>query len=64
LLYILVGFLGRGIASSQVLDLHRTEQHSKTRTYIHFLSRIQSHDPRVRAVQNNMQLRPCGHRDG
>jgi hypothetical protein len=41
----LVGFLGRVISPSQGLYLHRTTQHRKTRTDIHALSGIRTHDP-------------------
>jgi hypothetical protein len=40
-----VGLLGRVISPSQGLYLHRTTQHRKTRTNIHALSGIQTHDP-------------------
>jgi hypothetical protein len=41
-----VGFLGRVINPSQGLYLHRTTQHRKTRTNIHALGGIRTHDPR------------------
>jgi hypothetical protein len=41
----MVGLLGRVISPSQGLYLHRTTQHRKTRTYIHVLSEIRTHDP-------------------
>jgi hypothetical protein len=41
----MVGFLGRVISLSQGLYLHRTTQHRKTRTNIHALSGIRTHDP-------------------
>jgi hypothetical protein len=40
-----VGLLGRVINPSQGLYLHRTTQHRKTRTNIHALSGIRTHDP-------------------
>jgi hypothetical protein len=39
-----VGLLGREISPSQGLYLHRTTQHRKTRTNIHALSGIRTHD--------------------
>jgi hypothetical protein len=42
----MVGLLGRVISPSQGLYLHRTTQHGKTRTNIHALSGIRTHDPR------------------
>jgi hypothetical protein len=41
----MVGLLGRVISPLQVLYLHRTTQHRKTRTNIHALSGIRTHDP-------------------
>jgi hypothetical protein len=41
----MVGLLGRVISLSQGLYLHRTTQHGKTRTNIHALSGIRTHDP-------------------
>jgi hypothetical protein len=41
----MVGLLGRVISPSQGLYLHRTTQYRKTRTNIHALSGIQTHDP-------------------
>jgi hypothetical protein len=41
----MVGLLGRVVSPSQGLYLHRTTQHRKTRTNIHALSGIQTHDP-------------------
>jgi hypothetical protein len=41
----IVGLLGRVISPSQDLYLHRTTQHRKTRTNIHALSGIHTHDP-------------------
>jgi hypothetical protein len=40
----MVGLLGRVISPSQGLYLHRTTQHRKTRTNIHVLSGIRTHD--------------------
>jgi Mn2+/Fe2+ NRAMP family transporter len=42
---LIVGLLGRVISPSQGLYLHRTTQCSKTRTNIHALSGIRTHDP-------------------
>jgi hypothetical protein len=42
----MVGLLGRVISPSQGLYLHRKTQHRKTRTNIHALSGIRTHDPR------------------
>jgi hypothetical protein len=39
------GLFGRVISPSQGLYLHRTTQYRKTRTDIHALSRIRTHDP-------------------
>jgi predicted component of type VI protein secretion system len=41
----MVGLLGRVISPSQGLYLHRTTQHRKTRTNVHALSGIRTHDP-------------------
>jgi hypothetical protein len=41
----MVGLLGRVISPSQGLYLHRTTQRRKTRTNIHDLSGIRTHDP-------------------
>jgi hypothetical protein len=41
----MVGLLGRVICPSQGFYLHRTTQHRKTRTNIHALSGIRTHDP-------------------
>jgi hypothetical protein len=46
----LVGLLGRGIAPTQGLYLHRTTQHRKTRTHIHASSGIRTHHPSFRAL--------------
>jgi hypothetical protein len=40
-----VGLLGRVISPSQGLYLHKTTQHRKTRTNIHALGWIRTHDP-------------------
>jgi hypothetical protein len=42
----MVGLLGQVISPSQGLYLHRTTQHRMTRTNIHALSGIRTHDPR------------------
>jgi hypothetical protein len=41
----MVGLLGRVISPSKGLYLHKTTQHRKTRTNIHALSEIRTHDP-------------------
>jgi hypothetical protein len=41
----MVGLLGRVISPLQSLYLHRTTQHRNTRTNIHALSGIRTHDP-------------------
>jgi hypothetical protein len=41
----ILGLLGRVISPSQGLYLYRTAQHRKTRTNIHALSGIRTHDP-------------------
>jgi hypothetical protein len=41
----MVGLLGRVISPSQGLYLHRTTQHRRTRTNIHALSGIRTHNP-------------------
>jgi hypothetical protein len=41
----MVGLLGRVISPSQGLYLQRTTQHRKTRTNIHALSWLRTHDP-------------------
>jgi hypothetical protein len=41
----MVGLLGRVISPSQGLYLHRKTQNRKTRTNIHALSGIRTHDP-------------------
>jgi hypothetical protein len=47
----LVKLLGQGISPSQGLYPHKTTQHRKTRTNIHALSEIRTHDPSVRAAE-------------
>jgi hypothetical protein len=51
----------RGIGPTQGFYLHRMTQHRKTRTHIHASSGIRSHDPSVRAAEDNTCLRPLGH---
>jgi hypothetical protein len=46
----MVGLFGGVIRPPQGLYLHRTTQHRKTRTNIHALSGIRTHDPSVRAI--------------
>jgi hypothetical protein len=41
----MVGLLGRVMSPSQGLHLHRTTQHRKTRTNIHALRGIRTHEP-------------------
>jgi hypothetical protein len=57
----LVGLLGRGIGQTQGFYLHRTTQHTKTGTHIYASSRIRTHDPNVRAVEDITCLRPLGY---
>jgi hypothetical protein len=57
----LVGLLGQGIGPSQGHYLHRTAQHRKMQTHIHALSGIQTHDPSVWEVNDQICLRPRGH---
>jgi hypothetical protein len=47
------GLLGRVNSPSQGLCLHRTTQHRKTRTNIHALSGIRTHDPRNQPAKTN-----------
>jgi hypothetical protein len=56
----LVGLLRWGISQPKGVYLHeqRIEQ-----TYIYALSRIRTHDPSVRANEDNSYLRPRGHCD-
>jgi hypothetical protein len=49
----LVGLLGRVISRSQGLYLHRTTQHRRTRTNIHALSGIRTHDPSNQPVKTH-----------
>jgi hypothetical protein len=49
----MVGLLGRVISPSQGLYLHRTTQHRKTRTNIHALSGIRTHDPSNQPVKTH-----------
>jgi hypothetical protein len=49
----IVGLLGRVISPSQGLYLHRTTQHRKTRTNIHTLSGIRTHDPSNQPAKNH-----------
>jgi hypothetical protein len=48
-----VGLIGQGISPSQGLYLHRTTQHRKTRTDIHALSGIRTHDSSIRAIKTH-----------
>jgi hypothetical protein len=48
-----VGLLGRVISPSQGLSLRRTTQHRKTRTNIHALSGIRTHDPSNQSVKTH-----------
>jgi hypothetical protein len=66
LLRHMVGLLGRVIGSSQGLYLHRTTQHRKTRTNIHALSGIRTHDPSNQPVKTRASDRTAtvtGHCD-
>jgi hypothetical protein len=58
----MVGLLGRIISPSQGLYLHRPTQHRKTRTYIHALGGIRTHDP-GNQLAKDPHLRPHGHCD-
>jgi hypothetical protein len=58
----MVGLLGRVISPSQGHYLHRTTQHRKTRTNIHALSGIRTHDPSNQRAKTP-RLRPHGHCD-
>jgi hypothetical protein len=49
----MVGLLGRVISPLQGLYLHRTTHHRKTRTNIHALSGIRTHDPRNQPAKNH-----------
>jgi hypothetical protein len=49
----MVGLLGRVISPSQGLYLHRTTQHRKTRTNIHALSGIRTHNPSNQPVKTH-----------
>jgi hypothetical protein len=49
----MVGLLGRVISLSQGLYLHRTTQHRKTRTNIHALSGIRTHDPSTQPAKTH-----------
>jgi hypothetical protein len=55
----LVGLLGRGVVPSQGLYLHRIAQHRKTKTIIHTLNGIRTHDPRIQAVKPHDTDRPA-----
>jgi hypothetical protein len=45
------------------LPTHRITQHRKTRTHIHAMSRIRTHDPSVRTAEDSTCLRLRGHWD-
>jgi hypothetical protein len=49
----MAGLLGRVITVSQGLCLHRITQHRKTRTNIHALSGIRTHDPSNQPVKTH-----------
>jgi hypothetical protein len=57
-LRVSVGLLERGISPSQCCYLRRIIQTHNKRTGIHALSRIWTHDPRVRAAEDISCLRP------
>jgi len=59
----LVGLLGQGISLSQDHYLHRTAQYRKMQTHIHASSRIWTHNPSVRVVEDCTCLRTHGHWD-
>jgi len=59
----LVGLPAREISPTQGLYLHRTTEHSKTRTHIHASTGIRTRDPSVRAVECSTCLRLRGHWD-
>jgi hypothetical protein len=61
----MVGLRRRVISPSQGLYLHRTTQHRKTRTNIHALSGIRTHDPgkqpaKTHASDRTASLTGCG----
>jgi hypothetical protein len=49
-----------GISPSQGHYLHGTAKHRKTRTHIHASSRIRTHGPSIRAVEDRTCLRKHG----
>jgi hypothetical protein len=53
----MIGLLGRVISPSQGLYLHRITQHRKTRTNIHALSGIRTHDPSNQPAKNHASNR-------
>jgi hypothetical protein len=61
----LVGILVRGISPSQgrYLHIHNNTNKEKTQTNTHALSRIRTHHPSVRAIENSWCLRPRGQCD-
>jgi hypothetical protein len=48
----LAGLFGREVSQSHDLYLHITAQHTKTRTNIHALSGIRTHDPSLQAAKS------------
>jgi hypothetical protein len=60
-----VGLLGWVISPSQGHYLHTGEHKHRINAYtdIHALSGIRTHDPSVRASEDSLCLRSCGHRD-
>jgi hypothetical protein len=56
----LVGLFEWGLGPSQVLYIHRTEQH-KDPDNSYVPSKIRTHDPNVRVTQEHKLLRPRGH---
>jgi hypothetical protein len=49
----MAGLLGRVISPSQGLYLHRTVQHTNTRTNIHALNRIRNLEPSIQVAKTH-----------
>jgi hypothetical protein len=60
-----VGLLGRVISPLQSCYIHTGKHKHRINalTVIHGLNGIRTHDPSVRESEDNLWLRPCGHRD-